>query len=150
MFLRGKQQARNGGGTGTALVVTQPARPRPSLRSTAPSIIAADLHIVGNVSTEGELHIDGRIDGDVQRRSVTVGDSGHVVGHVETNEIVIQGIVSGSVRAQKVHLATGCKVIADISHGSLMIDEGASFEGQCRRVTDDERAGGLDLGKPLA
>jgi cytoskeletal protein CcmA (bactofilin family) len=54
------------------------------------------------------------------------------------------------VRAQKVHLATGCKVIADISHGSLMIDEGASFEGQCRRAVDDERSGGLDLGEPRA
>jgi cytoskeletal protein CcmA (bactofilin family) len=144
MFLRSRQQARNGG-TGTALVVTQPRHPRPPFRSTAPSIIAADLHIVGNVSTEGELHIDGRIDGDVQARSVTIGDSGHVVGHVETDAILVQGIVSGSVRARKVHLAPGCKVIADIAHGSLTIDEEASFEGQCRRVADDERPGGLDL-----
>jgi cytoskeletal protein CcmA (bactofilin family) len=129
-------------------VVTTQSRPRPSLRSTAPSIVAADLHIVGNVTTEGELHIDGRVDGDVQGRAVTVGDSGHVVGHIETDEIVIQGIVSGSVKARKVHLATGCKVIADIAHGSLMIDDGASFEGQCRRMVDGD-LGDIGFGEPM-
>jgi cytoskeletal protein CcmA (bactofilin family) len=61
-----------------------------------------------------------------------------VVGHIDTDEIVVQGIVSGSIKARKVQLATGCKVIADISHGALTIEDGASFEGQCRRIIDGE------------
>ena len=139
MFLKVRQPVRNSArATGTALVPTGHAHVHPPRPNAAPSIIAADLHIVGNVSTEGDLIIDGRIDGDVQSRTVVIGDIGHVVGHIETEEITIQGIVSGSVRARKVHLATGCKVIADITHGALMIDEGASFEGQCRRVMEEE------------
>lgn len=138
MFLKARQQVRSREATGTALVVAAPFRPRPSLRNTAPSIIAADLHIVGNVTTEGELHIDGRIDGDVQGRAVTIGDSGHVVGHIETDEILVQGIVSGSIKAHRVRLASGCKVIADIAHGTLTIEDGASFEGQCRRIAGGE------------
>ena len=68
MLLRSRKPA-----TGTALVpATPPARPKAAQRNRGPSIIAADLHIVGNVSTEGELHIDG----DVEGRSVTVGESG--------------------------------------------------------------------------
>lgn len=139
MFLKAKPPARSEKkAPGTALVVALQPRPRPSLLNTAPSIIAADLHIVGNVTTEGELHIDGRVDGDIQARAVTIGDSGHVVGHIDADEIVAQGIVSGSIKARKVLLATGCKVIADISHGALTIEDGASFEGQCRRLVEGE------------
>lgn len=139
MFLKVRQPVRNSArATGTALVPTSHAHVRPPRPHAAPSIIAADLHIVGNVSTEGDLIIDGRIDGDVQSRTVVIGDIGHVVGHIETEEITIQGIVSGSVKARKVRLATGCKVIADIIHGTLTIEDGASFEGQCRRVIEEE------------
>jgi cytoskeletal protein CcmA (bactofilin family) len=100
--------------------------------------VAADLHIVGNVTTDGGLHIDGRIDGDVEGRSVTVGETGYVDGHIETEDIAIHGLVRGSVRARKVHLVGGCKVVADITHDTLSIDEGASFEGNCRRVARAE------------
>ena len=133
MFLRGrKRQDGPGSGlpaTGTALVPTaQPTRGgRPAPRNRGPSIVAADLHIVGNVTTDGELHIDGRIDGDVEGRSVTVGETGYVDGHIETADIAIRGLVRGSVRARRVHLIGGCKVVADITHDMLSIDEGASF-----------------------
>jgi cytoskeletal protein CcmA (bactofilin family) len=133
--------------TGTALVpAAPPTRPK-AQRGRGPSIVAADLHIVGNVSTEGELHIDGRIDGDVEGHAVTIGESGYVDGHIETQAITIRGIVRGSIRARRVHLVTGCKVIADITHDALTVDEGASFEGHCRRVTEGEAAP-LALGSP--
>lgn len=144
MFSRGK----GGSGPGTALVpAAQPQRGRggQQQRNRGPSIIAADLHIVGNVSTEGELHVDGRIDGDIEGRSVTIGESGYVDGHIETREITIQGIVRGSIRARKVHLVHGCKVIADITHDVIGIDSGASFEGHCRRVADHDAPAGEEL-----
>lgn len=127
--------SRSKGSSSTALVPAAP-RPKSGGRSRGPSIIAADLHIVGNVRTEGELHIDGRIDGDVEAHSVTIGESGYLDGHVETQELVVHGIVRGSVRARRVQLANGCKVVADITHDLLSIDQGASFEGHCRRVAE--------------
>jgi cytoskeletal protein CcmA (bactofilin family) len=119
---------------GTALVpAPAPARARGAQRNRGPSIIAADLHIVGNVSTEGELHVEGR--------SVTIGPSGYVDGHVETTEITVHGIVRGSIRARKVRLADGCRVVADIVHDVIGIDSGASFEGHCRRVAGGHEGG---------
>ncbi len=143
MFLRGRrrQEGARPAATGTALVPTTPPPSRggrPVARNRGPSIVAADLHIVGNVTTDGELHIDGRIDGDVEGSSVTVGETGYVDGHIETEDIAILGLVRGSVRARKVHLVGGCKVVADITHDTLSIDEGASFEGNCRRVVRAE------------
>ncbi len=50
----------------------------------------------------------------------------------------MRGVVRGSIRARRVHLVTGCKVVADVTHDALTIDEGASFEGHCRRVAEGE------------
>lgn len=144
MFLRGKSSS-----TSTALVPAAP-RARSGQRSRGPSIIAADLHIVGNVRTEGELHIDGRIDGDVEANSVTIGESGYLDGHVETQELVVHGIIRGSVRARRVHLVHGCKVVADITHDLLSIDQGASFEGHCRRVAEQPGEDELTLSDHVA
>ena len=69
--------------------------------------------------------------------------AGHVVGHVDVEDAVIYGIVSGSIRATRVRLARSSKVIADITHDILSIDEGASFEGQCRRVAFGDETNAL-------
>ena len=37
-----------------------PAKPK------IPSIISADLHILGNLKTDGDIQIDGIVDGDVE------------------------------------------------------------------------------------
>ena len=79
---------------------------------------------------------------------MTVGESGYVDGHIETQTVAIRGIVRGSIRARRVHLVTGCKVIADITYDALSIDEGAAFEGHCRRVVEDEAAPPLALSAP--
>ena len=146
MFLKAK---RSTAATGTALVPADRSGGR-DLRSQTPSIVAVDLQITGNVSTEGELLVDGRIDGDVSARALTIGESGHINGHVETEELIVFGFLAGSVRARRVHLTTGCRVTADISHESISIDEGAAFEGRCQRrrdlsepVTNERRLGAV-------
>lgn len=131
MFSRAKRNA------GTALV---PAGDRPARRggpAGAPSIIAAGVVVTGNIRSDGELHVDGRVEGDIDALALTVGDQGHVVGHIDVEDATIHGIVSGTIRARRVRLGRASKVIAEITHDILSIDEGASFEGQCRRVPID-------------
>ncbi|HMR32536.1 MAG TPA: polymer-forming cytoskeletal protein [Geminicoccaceae bacterium] len=127
--------------TGTDLVLAAGPERRKPQPSGAPSIIAAGVRITGNIRSDGEIHVDGRIDGDIDAFALTVGEQGHVVGHVSVEDAVIHGIVSGSIRGRRVRLARSSKVIAEITHDILSIDEGASFEGQCRRVSLDEEPG---------
>jgi cytoskeletal protein CcmA (bactofilin family) len=144
VFGRARSEAR-------ALVPAGEAR---NGRAHGPSILAADVHLRGNLSSEGEVHIDGRLEGDVVARAITVGRSGRVTGDMLAEEIVVQGEVAGMVRAQRVHLTGTCKVLADIDHDVLCIDEGATFEGQCRRVPPEhlvEPSARLDGGRsPLS
>ncbi len=128
MFSKGKAKPN-----GTALVLAEVDGK--SNRHRAPSIITAELKIVGSVTTEGELHVDGRVEGDVTGQIVTIGERGFVTGRIEGVDVLVQGAVNGSIRGHRVRLGQGSRVVADVEHDVLAIEEGASFEGNCRRVS---------------
>lgn len=116
---------------------------------TAPSIISADMKINGSVVSDGEMQIDGLIDGDVQAASLTIGNSGKIIGEVRAETVVIRGHVKGAVRAKKVELETGANVHGDIVHASLSIHGDASFEGQVKRADDPlKQSGPVAAAKP--
>ena len=44
-------------------------------RGAAPSLVSANLQVVGNLNTEGEIQIDGMVEGDVTCNKLTVGET---------------------------------------------------------------------------
>ena len=64
----------------------------------SPSMIGEDLIIAGNVTSNGELHVDGHIQGDVQCGSLVLGETSQIEGNVVADEVVIRGRLIGSVR----------------------------------------------------
>lgn len=110
--------------------------PQPKPRSTKtsmPSIVSEGLHIAGNLFSDGDVQVDGRVEGDVQGRNITVGATGTVVGKIIADEAMVSGAISGEIRARSVVLTRTAKVTSDITQESLSIEAGAQFEGTCRR-----------------
>jgi cytoskeletal protein CcmA (bactofilin family) len=143
MFFRKSKQAKEAATTGTALVPTATRSSLPALpadRRGAPTILGSDLMITGDVTADGHLLIDGRIQGGVEARLVTLGRDGEINGRIEADEVVLHGLVRGTVHARRVHLIRGCRVFADIHHDVLQIDEGAYLEGAIRRLSSTEPA----------
>ncbi|HZT19564.1 MAG TPA: hypothetical protein VFA23_09190, partial [Dongiaceae bacterium] len=58
----------------TATGITGGESPRPAPRSAAPSIISSDLKILGDLISAGDLQVDGIVEGDIQSRSLTIGE----------------------------------------------------------------------------
>jgi cytoskeletal protein CcmA (bactofilin family) len=116
---------------------TQDLAPRraPAARS-GPSIISADVKITGRIVSQGELDINGQIDGDVRASALTVGETGAIKGEVVAESVVVRGMVEGRIRARKVQLCTGAKVRGDIIHASLAIEPNAIFEGAVKHAQD--------------
>lgn len=112
------------------------AAKRPAATRSGPSIISADVKIVGKIQSQGELDINGQIDGDVRASALTVGETGAVKGEVVAESVVIRGTVEGRIRARKVQLCTGAKVRGDIFHASLAIEPNAIFEGAVKHAQD--------------
>jgi cytoskeletal protein CcmA (bactofilin family) len=104
------------------------------IKSGIPSIISADMKIVGQVESAGDIQIDGAVEGDVTSRTLTVSDTAVVRGSVSADTVRVAGTVKGGINAKSVTLTRTAKVEGDIVHDALAIESGASFEGQCRRM----------------
>lgn len=116
------------------------ARRNNSGRSATPSVLSADVKIEGDVVSEGELHISGSIKGDVVAKKLILAEGGSITGTVESDVAVIAGHLAGRLTATSVTLASTAHVVADVVHVSLLIEQGAVFEGFSRRVDSIEAA----------
>lgn len=110
--------------------------PSASASKMVPSIIGEDLTIIGNVTSKGEIQVDGEIQGDIHCGSLLLGDKSQVQGSVIAEDVVVRGKVVGSVRGLRVTLQAQSHVEGDIFHQSLAIEQGAYFEGKSRRSDD--------------
>ena len=113
-------------------VQSQIERPRAS-KPGMPSIVSEGLHVTGNMISDGDIQIDGIVEGDVKGGKLTIGINGGVIGKVIAKEVMVNGAVTGEVKASTVTLAKTAKVQGNITHESLSIEPGAEFEGQCKR-----------------
>ncbi|MEO5335671.1 MAG: polymer-forming cytoskeletal protein [Magnetospirillum sp. WYHS-4] len=118
-------------------------------RAATPSIISTDLRIVGDLNSDGEIQVDGAVDGDIRSRVLLVGETAHIKGEIIADAVRVHGHVNGQIKANTVSLATTAHVIGDILHENLSIEKGAFLEGHCRRMNErvdlSEGAGKITL-----
>ncbi|MGD8325484.1 MAG: polymer-forming cytoskeletal protein [Sphingomonadales bacterium] len=101
----------------------------PRAQSAAPSIIGANVRIKGDVSTAGEIQLDGVVKGDVSAASITMGEQGVLEGTIVAEKIIIRGQVKGSIRGRSVVMERTARVTGDVYHSTLSIEAGAVIEG---------------------
>lgn len=101
----------------------------------APSILGNDLVITGDIITDGDVQIEGRVDGNVKALTLTIGEQGSVNGTIKAGTVHIRGKVTGKIEAGTVELAETANVLADIIQDHLSIANGAFFDGKCARRT---------------
>ncbi len=126
---------------------TTPA-PRPkNPKNSMPSLISADLSIIGDITGDEDIQIEGRIEGNIKSRALTIGNTGEVKGKVVADEVMISGSFDGQMSARSVTLAASARVKGDITvREALSIETGAKFEGQCKRVTSPQKLHGDKFG----
>jgi cytoskeletal protein CcmA (bactofilin family) len=103
------------------------------------SVISNDLKIIGQglkIISQGTLQVDGEVEGDVAGAEVIVGEQGKVTGTVAAERVIVRGKISGVIRGMTVALQASAHVEGDIHHMSLAIEQGAEFDGRCRRPQD--------------
>jgi cytoskeletal protein CcmA (bactofilin family) len=118
---------------------THGARPLGLARSTernTPSVIGPDLIIHGNLTSRGEVQVDGEVQGDIHGTYVVIGEKARITGGIVAEEIVVRGHVAGSIRGKRVMLQSSSHVEGDVYHQALAIEQGAYFEGKSRRSED--------------
>jgi cytoskeletal protein CcmA (bactofilin family) len=122
-------------------------------RDNVPSIISQATHIVGDITTDGEVQIDGKVEGNIRCHSLIVAESGEVSGKVACESVTVHGTLTGTVHGRSVNLSSTARLVGDITHETLTIEAGAHVQGQCipvEKKLDSKKEGVVALSEVRA
>ncbi|MEY4702235.1 MAG: hypothetical protein RIR96_132 [Bacteroidota bacterium] len=97
------------------------------------SIISSDAIIKGDIQSQGDIRIDGKLMGNVQcNAKIIVGKEGRVEGNLTGSQAEILGYVKGSIRMSgQLNLNEQAVVHGDIHVAKLKMDNSVVFNGKC-------------------
>lgn len=89
--------------------------------------------IEGNIKTEGDIRIDGKVIGDVQVNSkLAIGETGIIQGNVQCKNASIEGRLKGNIQVSElVFLRKTAIIDGDLVAAKLVVEEGAKINGKC-------------------
>jgi cytoskeletal protein CcmA (bactofilin family) len=104
------------------------------------TMIGVDAVIQGNINCQGGVAIYGKVFGDVTSEGpVRVARGGEVHGNVQGAESQIGGTVDGNVRVEsRAVLGAESQLKGDLIYRTLVIEEGAQFQGHCVLAGSEE------------
>lgn len=102
--------------------------------SSEDTIIGRAIKIEGDLSSDGNIVIEGEVKGSVKTgKFLKIGDHAKVTANVEAEAAVVSGIVEGNIIVKgRLELMNTARVDGDIQASSLSIAEGATFNGACK------------------
>jgi cytoskeletal protein CcmA (bactofilin family) len=112
------------------------------------SVIADDLHIKGEVTTEGDIELKGTLIGEVTCRTLLIAEDAKVEGTATAEKVVVRGAVDGQINGIRVTLTSSAKVKGELVCKALSVDEEAYFDGTSQRVNDPLGQGDTKSTKP--
>lgn len=121
---------------------TAPAGPTSANARDDISIISAGLKVIGNLESDDDIQINGRVEGDVRSRTLTILENAQVVGSVSADTVQIFGSVRGQVMGTLVKIAQTGQIEGDIAYQRISIEEGAVLEGRVSRISNAGKATG--------
>lgn len=104
------------------------------------SRIAAGTSFKGEMSSPGDIRIDGAFEGKIfSKGRVVVGDKAVVKGDIVCVNMDFCGTLEGNVFVKDtLSLKKGCKVTGNLNIKRLQVELDASFNGNCHMITDAE------------
>ena len=123
-------------GTGKAMTESENLA-REIKEGTLSGFVGGGTLVTGEATFKAMLRVDGHLSGKVSSSSGTliVGANGIVDANIEVAVAVIHGTINGDIIAtQRLELGRAAKVNGNIQTPSLMIEQGAVFEGSCKMV----------------
>lgn len=110
-----------------------PAPHKPTGRAMANptfSVFGTDIRIKGDVTASADLHIDGKVEGDVTCTALVQGESGEIVGAVKAESARLSGTVRGTITVRDLVVLKTARIHGDVHYDSLTIEQGAQVDGR--------------------
>ena len=95
--------------------------------------LATSTTIVGNIITETDFRLDGKVEGDIKSNAkIVIGPKGSVNGNIIADNAEIHGQVTGTLKiGTKLILKSTATVKGEITTQTIEIEPNAVFNGTC-------------------
>ena len=143
MFLKSKTTPDSA--SAPSLPAAVPAKMATGARHTTFSVLGSDVVITGNVSASVDLHVDGKIDGDLKCANLVQGEASEIKGAVTADTAKIAGLLDGSIEAKTLIVHATARITGDVTYETITIENGGKVEGKLSH----RRAGAVKSPPPL-
>jgi len=94
------------------------------------SYISENASIKGDLKCDGNLRIEGLVEGTVEcMGNVIIGPKATVRAEVRARNVSVQGTVEGGIDGERVEVLSGGRVLGDVTVVDLLLDEGGLVRG---------------------
>ena len=113
------------------------------------TMIGAEAVVNGPIKLRGGIIIYGKVYGDIHTDGpVRITITGEVIGDVQASDAHIGGIIHGNVTvSNRIVLGRKSELKGDLIYRSLVIEDGAQFEGSCSVIGVKKDASGSLVSK---
>lgn len=94
------------------------------------SVLGSDVVIKGDITASADLHVDGRVEGDIKCASLVQGDGSEISGAVIAESARLAGRVNGSITARELVILKSAHIQGDVHYDALTIEQGAEVDGR--------------------
>lgn len=103
------------------------------------NLIGGGTEITGDITSNGDLRIDGIHTGNITTRGkIVVGETGRIKGEIFCKNADISGVVDGKITVSElIALKSSSKVTGDICTNRFSVEPGARFTGYCNMADSD-------------
>ena len=101
-----------------------PTAATPTLNGKPETIIGANTSIIGTLKSDGNIRIDGAVEGDIEiLGNLIIGETGRVIATVKAQNVHVSGAVKGELTAvEQLEISPTGKVWGDITTAALHIE----------------------------
>ncbi|MES2987987.1 MAG: polymer-forming cytoskeletal protein [Pseudomonadota bacterium] len=99
------------------------------------SVIGPDVIVTGSVTASADLHIDGRVEGDVNCGSLAQGAESQIFGSVTAEVARLAGAVEGTVRVRNLTIERSAKISGDVEYENITIENGGHIDGRLKHMS---------------
>lgn len=110
------------------------------------SVLGSDVAIKGDIDADADLHLDGKVEGDISCTNLVQGETGAIVGGVTAQSARLAGKVSGSIAAKELVILKSAVIEGDVHYETLTIEQGAKVDG--RFAPKGAQSSAVPQGKP--
>lgn len=99
------------------------------------SVLGPDVTVTGNVSATNDLHIDGRVEGDVNCGTLAQGADSQIFGSVTAESARLAGSIEGAVRVKQLTVERSAKITGDVEYENITIENGGHIDGRLKHMS---------------